>query len=217
MAAGARNLIAKATSLLEQEQDVLELLHADVQATRKRLDARHPGLQAFLDGAHGYAVFPAVGKAALVIGGAFGKGEVFAGGRLVGYAGVVQLTLGVQLGGETFTQIVAFENKQALDRFKAGKLAFAATASAALLKAGAATSADYENGVAVLVYSDGGLMLELALGAQKFIYKPAALGRLKKPTRSRPAKPAAPAARRRASTATNPKGRRKGKASQRTE
>jgi hypothetical protein len=138
-----------------------------------------PGLQRVLDKAYGYVVFPAVGKAMAVVGGAFGKGEVFQGGHLVGYAALVQLTLGVQLGGQTFGEIIAFRDRAALERFKAGRTAFAANASAVLVKAGAATSNDYQSGVMVFVSSEGGMMLEAAIGAQKFIFKPAVLGRVK--------------------------------------
>src|SRR5688572_9060781 len=113
--------------------------------------------------AYGYAVFPEVGKATAVVGAAFGKGEVFRGGKLIGYAAVAQLTIGIQLGGQTFSQIIAFQTKEAMDRFKAGRYALAANASAVLVKAGAAASANYERGVAVLVHSDGGMMLELAI------------------------------------------------------
>ena len=125
-------MAAKAAGDLEKELQVLETLHPAVQAKLAWLDEQHPGLLRLLERAHGYAVFPSVGKAAAVVGGAFGKGEVFEKGKLIGYAGLIQLTLGLQLGGQTFTEIIAFQNKQALDRFKQGKLAPAANASAAI-------------------------------------------------------------------------------------
>jgi hypothetical protein len=84
----------------------------------------------------------------------------------------------VQLGGQTFSEIIAFQDKAALDRFKAGRWAFAANASAVLVKAGAAASSNYEKGAAVFVSSEGGMMLEVAIGAQKFFYRPAVLGRV---------------------------------------
>ena len=172
-----RNLASKFFSLAQTEASVLHTLNSEVQAVLKRLQEEDPGLKDWLEKAHAYAVFPSVGKAAAVIGGAFGKGEVFERGSLVGYAGLAQLTLGVQLGGDTFSEVIAFENKQALDRFKQGRWAFAANASAVLVKAGAAASANYESGAAVFVYSEGGMMLEAAIGAQKFFFRPAVLGR----------------------------------------
>ena len=107
-------------------------------------------------------------------------GELFQQDNTIGYAAVAQLTVGVQLGGETFSEIIAFQRKAALDRFKQGKTAFAASASAVLVKAGAAASARYERGVAVFVSPAGGMLLEAAIGGQKFFYRPAAIGRLKK-------------------------------------
>ena len=181
-----KQLLTKATSALEQEESVLRMMHPDVRSALKRLYALDPGLEPLLKKAHAYAVFPSVGRAAAVVGGAFGKGEVFKGNELVGYAAVGQLTLGVQLGGETLVEVIAFESKPVFERFKQGKLAFAANASAALVKAGAAASARYEKGAAVFVHSEGGMMLELAIGAQKLVFKPAALGRVTKSAPTRP-------------------------------
>jgi hypothetical protein len=148
-------------------------IHDDVQAAIKRLDTVDPGLKRELKKAYGYAVFPAVGKAALVLGGAYGRGEVYERGKVVGYATIAQATLGVQVGGETFTEVLVFDSKEPLDRFKRGKTAFAANAAAVLVKAGAAGTADFENGVAAYAYSDGGMLLEAAIGGQRFHFQPA--------------------------------------------
>ena len=148
-------------------------LEEEVQATLKRLEAKDQGLKQFLKKSYGYAVFPSVGKAALVVGGAYGKGLVFERGKMIGYATMSQLTLGVQLGGDTFTEVLAFESKESLDRFKKGRTAFAANASAVLVKAAAGGTADFEKGVAALAYTRGGMMLEMAIGGQKFKFKPA--------------------------------------------
>jgi lipid-binding SYLF domain-containing protein len=172
-----KKLGQKLFSALGKEEKVLKELHEETEATLDRLESRDPGLRQLLKNAHGYVVFPSVGKASAVLGAAFGKGEVFERGKMIGYAGLAQLTLGVQLGGDTFTEVIAFQDKAALDRFKAGRWAFAANASAVLIKAGAAASSNYERGAAVFVSAEGGMMLELAIGAQKFFYRPAVLGR----------------------------------------
>jgi lipid-binding SYLF domain-containing protein len=173
-----QKIASKFFSLASKEVEVLEELHGEVQATLTRLEADDPGLKELLSNAHAYAVFPSVGKATAVIGGAFGKGEVFERGKMIGYAAIAQLTLGVQIGGQTFSEIIAFQDKAALDRFKQGRFAFAANASAVLVKGGAAASANYERGVAVFVSSEGGMMLEAAIGAQKFFFRPAVIGRV---------------------------------------
>src|SRR5438105_10316518 len=173
-------MISSDFPLFGKEQSVLKELNSEVRATLRRLNAEDPGLGQLLKDAYGYAVFPSVGKAAAVIGGAFGKGEVFEQGNLIGYAGVAQLTIGVQLGGDTFTEVIVFENQQALARLKRGKLAFAANASAVLVRAGPASTRNHESGVKVFVYSEGGMMLEAAIGGQRFFFKPAAMGRFNK-------------------------------------
>ena len=146
-----KQLASKFFSAVGKEDAAYEELHEESEATLDRLASRDPGLRQLLEHAHGYAVFPSVGKATAVLGGAFGKGEVFEKGKMVGYAGLAQLTLGVQLGGQTFSEVIAFQDKAALDRFKAGRWAFAANASAVLVKAGAAASSNYERGAAVFV------------------------------------------------------------------
>jgi hypothetical protein len=142
-------------------------------ATLQKLQAKDPGLKRLLDKAYGYAVFPAVGKANLVVGGSLGRGEVFEKGKRIGFATITQLTIGVQVGGDTFDELVVFESREALERFKRGKTAFAANASAVLVKAGAATAKNFEKGAAVYVYPHGGMMLELGIGGQRFKFKPA--------------------------------------------
>jgi hypothetical protein len=180
MLAAVRQLASKFFTLADKELSVLEELHGATSAAIERLEARDPDFRERLAEAYAYAVFPSVGKATAVVGAAFGKGEVFQGGKLIGYAALGQLTLGVQLGGQTFDQVILFRDKAALDRFKSGRFAFAANASAVLVKAGAAGSAVYERGVAAYVSSEGGMMLEAAIGAQKFFFRPAVIGRTRR-------------------------------------
>ena len=130
-----------------------------------------PSLQRFLDKAYGYAVFPSVGKGGAGVGGAYGRGVVFDHGQPVGYSDLSQVTVGFQLGGQEYAELIAFENEDALNKFKTGKFAFSANASAVALKAGAADAVNYDNGVAVFTKPEGGLMFEASIGGQKFSYK----------------------------------------------
>jgi len=148
-------------------------LHADVEAKLKEFKSEDPGLGQLLKDAHGYAVFPEVGKASLVVGGSYGQGEVYEEKKLIGYATMSQFTVGVQVGGDTFSELILFESKEALDRFKSGKVEFAANASAVLVRAGTAKVNDYEQGVKTLAMSSGGMLLEAAIGGQKFTFKSA--------------------------------------------
>jgi len=162
---------------LKKESKVSHLLHADVEGTLKRMVEKDPGLAKSLAQAYGFAVFPSVGKAAVALGCAYGLGEVYKHGRLTVYGAVVQLTIGVQVGGQTYSELVLFRDEQTLKRFKEGKVGFAANASVVIVKAGAAATNDYKGGMQVFVSSEGGLMLELAIGGQKLVYRPAGLTR----------------------------------------
>ena len=142
-------------------------------AALKRLEEKDRGLKQMVKKAYAYAVFPSVGKASLVVGGSYGRGAVFEKGKFIGHATISQFTIGVQIGGDTFTELLVFENKEALDRLKKGKMAFAANASAVLVKAGAAGTKDFTIGVAAYAYSRGGMLLEAVIGGQKFKFKPA--------------------------------------------
>jgi lipid-binding SYLF domain-containing protein len=164
--------VAKAYQALRDEQTVSKLLHPESRAALARLLEKKPGLREQVEKAYGYAIFPSLGKAGAVLGVTYGRGEVFEHGQLIGYAGLVQLTIGVQLGGDTGIELVLFDNRQALERFKMGKVGFAANAAAVIVKAGAAAT----NGPMHLA-PNGGLLIEAALGGQKFVYRPAALTR----------------------------------------
>src|SRR4051812_45560916 len=93
----------KSSQQRQQQQQQQPPMRQRVEATLKRLEKKDPGLRQFLKEAYGYAVFPSVGKASLVVGGAYGRGAVFERGKLIGYATISQMTLGVQIGGDTFT------------------------------------------------------------------------------------------------------------------
>jgi lipid-binding SYLF domain-containing protein len=147
-------------------------LQDDAAATMKRLNVEDTGLQGFLDHSYGYAIFPTVGKGGLIAGGAYGHGLVYEKGQFVGYADISQATIGLQAGGQSFSEVVAFEYKDALTNFESGRFAFAANASAVALKSGAASSAKYDEGIAVFVDPIGGLMVEASVGGQSFSYQP---------------------------------------------
>ena len=128
-------------------------------------------LKPYFKEAAGFAVFPNIAKAGLGFGGARGSGEVFEDGKVIGSTTVTQLSFGVQLGAQAFSQIIFFQNKRDLNRFTDGNFEFGASASAALITEGANASVDYTKGVAVMTFSKGGLMYEASIGGQKFTFK----------------------------------------------
>jgi lipid-binding SYLF domain-containing protein len=146
-------LVAAATSRLQQ------------------MKTADPALGALIQRGYGYALFPHVDKGGLGVGGAYGQGVVYEQGQHIGYSDLTQGSVGVQAGGQSFSELLVFETKAALDRFKAGQLSFTADASAVVLTSGAATKANFVDGVAVVVQPLSGVMVEAAIGGQKFTYQ----------------------------------------------
>jgi lipid-binding SYLF domain-containing protein len=149
-------------------------LSEQVTTTIAVMKSQDPNLERwFDDGSYGYAVFPSVGKGAIGIGGAYGEGEVFEEGRRIGTATLSQGTIGLQLGGQAYSEVVFFRDKIALETFKLDTLELSAQASAVAIEAGASADADYEAGVAIFTMAKGGLMFEASVGGQKFKFTPA--------------------------------------------
>ena len=176
---GGREQGQQAVPALEKEAKLGPVLHAEVLAALKELQRKRPEIKKVLDESAGYAVVPSIGRASLVLGGAYGIGEVFAHDRVIGYAAIVELSLGVQVGGTTFHELVVFHDEGSLKRFKSGKFAFAADAAVEIVKAGGQASKGFGAGSSIYVFAEGGMLLDLAIGGQKFIFKPAALGRVR--------------------------------------
>ena len=129
-------------------------------------------LAKWFDTAYGYAVFPSITKAAVVVGGAGGGGRVFEKGTYIGDAHVSQATIGAQLGGQSFSEVIFFETKAALDRFKENKFELSAGLSAVAAAEGKSKDAKYADGVAVFTHAKKGLMAEASVGGQKFKFTP---------------------------------------------
>lgn len=144
-----------------------------VYAAIDELKATDPKIDRFFDSAYGYAVFPSIGKGAIGIGGAAGKGLVFRNNSIVGGSKMKQVTFGFQFGGKSYSEVIFFENADAYNRFIENKFQFAAQASAVALKSGISADAKYTDGVAVFTLANGGLMYEASIGGQKFKFVPA--------------------------------------------
>jgi lipid-binding SYLF domain-containing protein len=129
-----------------------------------------PVVAALASKSFGYALFPEVAKGGLVFGGGHGQGLVYEGGRHVGYADLTEGSFGLQIGGQTCSELIAFENKAALDRFRRNPIDFAASASAVIARTGVATNARFVDGVAVVVKPITGAMAEAAVGGQQLRY-----------------------------------------------
>lgn len=164
-------LMAGCATTPKTAEDKAEL-SKKVRVAKERALKSDPGLKKFFDEAGGYAIFPAVGKGAVGIGGAYGRGELYESGQLAGFCTLKQATIGLALGGQTYTELIFFETQGALERFKTGNFTFAAQVSAVALKSGASANAKYKDGVAVFTMEETGLMYEASIGGQKFSYEP---------------------------------------------
>jgi lipid-binding SYLF domain-containing protein len=130
---------------------------------------KSPDLKTYLDESYGYAIFPKVTKGAVItFGAAAGKGIVYRDNEIVSYSHLKQASLGFQLGGQQYSEVIFFENKEAFDKFMNEKLKFDAQVSAVAIKYGVSLDAAYAGGVAIFTHAKGGLMYEASLGGQHF-------------------------------------------------
>ncbi|HYK44832.1 MAG TPA: YSC84-related protein [Parafilimonas sp.] len=127
-------------------------------------------MKSLFDSAYGYVIFPNIGKGAIGVGGAAGNGIVYEKGAMIGKASMKQVTIGFQFGGQAYREVIFFENKETLDRFREDKIEFSAEASAVAATVGAAAHAKYTNGIMIFTQLKGGLMYEASVGGQKFNY-----------------------------------------------
>ena len=188
-------------TLLARLSMVLLMLTAPLGWTDEGKDAeavenfRNAGTGNMIDSAYGYAVFPTIGKGGIGIGGAHGKGGVYRGGKRVGLTSMSQISYGLQLGGQSYSQIIFFRDERAFTDFTSGNFEFGAQASAVALTAGASAqtstggsgsassgtdkrlntvteeSYDDRSGMAIFTIAKGGLMYEATLSGQKFKYE----------------------------------------------
>ena len=146
----------------------------------------------FFKRSYGYAVFPTIGKGGIGVGAARGSGRVYEKGAYIGDATMTQVSIGFQLGGQAYSQIVFFEDKRSLDEFISGSFEFGADVGAVAITAAAGASAGtsgasagasggkkdastaskYHKGMAVFTIVKGGAMYQAAVAGQKFAYKP---------------------------------------------
>ncbi len=166
---------------------------ADEFAATIKTFKESPQVQAFFKNAYGYAVFPTVGKGGFVVGVAHGKGLAYVGDKVTGKTSITQVSVGAQVGGQAYSQMIFFEDKRAYEEFTSGNFEFSAQASAIAITSGAQAQAGttgksasantgprdagvqeakYYKGMAVFVHAKGGFMYEASLGGQKYNFKP---------------------------------------------
>jgi lipid-binding SYLF domain-containing protein len=149
-----------------------DALVAEAQKAIKSFQSADSRLTNHFSGAAGFAVFPSVGKGGLVFGGERGKGIVYEQGKPIGEATLTEINVGPQIGGESFYEVIFFQTAEALSNFKQSKCEMSAKVDAVVAAEGAALTAKYRDGVMVFTIPRTGLMAQVAIGGQKFKYKP---------------------------------------------
>jgi lipid-binding SYLF domain-containing protein len=147
-------------------------LKDDADQALAMMIAADPSLRPVLDSAAGYVIFPEVKQGGFVVGGASGKGVLYERGRFVGYAELSQASVGAQVGGQKYAELVVARDRFALDRLKSGSFKVGGQAQAVAITAGAGTATRFgDNGVAVLVKPRGGAMLNVSLTGQTIKFR----------------------------------------------
>lgn len=160
--------VLNTTLLFGQTTAKINKIIADSQSAKTEFIKSDPLMKALFDKAYGYVIFPNVGKGGFGVGGAAGNGVVYEQNKRVGMAKLSQVSIGFQAGGQAYREVIFFESKNEMDRFKESRFEFSAQASAVAVTEGASANVKYTNGVMVFTMQKGGLMYEASIGGQKF-------------------------------------------------
>lgn len=153
-------------------QDLTEFNHQEAEMTIDTFKTADSELERLFETSYGYAVIPSVGKGAIGIGGAAGKGIVYEGGQPIGGVQMTQVSIGLQVGGREFSEVIFFENEEAFKKFTDDDFQLSADATAVALKEGSTTNERFTNGIIIYTKPKGGLMFDASVGGQKFEFSP---------------------------------------------
>ncbi len=154
--------------ILGQSNSKKNKIIADSNTAKAEFIVKDVLMKGLFERAYGYVIFPNIGKGGFGIGGAAGNGAVYEHNKLVGMAKLTQLSIGFQAGGQAYREVLFFESKKEMERFKDSRFEFSAQVSAVAVTAGASANVKYTNGVMVFTMQKGGLMYEASIGGQKF-------------------------------------------------
>lgn len=175
LALTALAVVLGAVSLLgsgwDPEKDQLKKDTAAAQRTIDAFRRDSPRLDVYFKEAYGWAVFPTIGTGGAVLSGAYGSGLVYEKGRVVGRATTKKAGLGLTIGGGSYSELIFFRDKLALDLFVNGDVKFEAGAKVVAIKGGAATETSWNDGVAVFLRSKKGLMADASVSGQAFAFE----------------------------------------------
>ncbi len=154
-----------------QSKSKREKIMGDAKDAKAEFLKTDPKMAGLFSKAYGYVILPNVGKGGIGIGGASGNGVAYERGKMCGMANMTQVSIGLQLGGQAYREVIFFEARKDLDRFKENRVELSAQVSAVAATAGASANAKYVDGVMVFTMQKGGLMYEASVGGQKFKFE----------------------------------------------
>ena len=122
--------------------------------------------------AKGVLVFPAVYKGGIGLGGEYGEGALQIKGKTVDYYNTAAASIGLQLGVQKKSIVILFQQKDALEKFRASSGWKAGVdASIAVIQAGAGGAMDtskLNQPIIGFILDQAGLMYNLTLEGAKF-------------------------------------------------
>lgn len=158
-------------ALHAQDADAQKLISESSKAKSEFIKT-DPSMADMFTSSYGYVIFPKIGKGGFIVGGSGGDGILYEHGKAVGVVKTGQVTVGAQVGGQTYREVIFLEDEDATDRMKESKAEFSSQISAVAVKSGVSKNAKYTEGVAVFTQNLAGLMAEATVGGQKFKYEP---------------------------------------------
>ena len=146
-------------------------IDAGVQSARDACAADIAGCEAAAEKAQGMLVFPKVTKGAIGIGGSYGEGALIVDDKPAGYYSTAAASIGLQLGGETYSQIIMFMTDEALESFRnSSGWEAGANAKVAMIDQGKAADVNSiiaNSPVVAFVFGQQGLMGDLSVEGAK--------------------------------------------------
>ena len=153
-------LAASAAQLDRDSQKALKSLYAKIPAAKK-IGAK----------AEAVLVFPSVTKAGLVIGGQYGEGVLYKGGKVSGYYSTAGASYGLQAGAQTYGYVMFFMNEKALDAITQNEgFEVGVGPSVVVMDDGmarSATTTTMQEDIYAFIFSQKGLMAGLGLQGNK--------------------------------------------------
>ena len=142
----------------------------DVNETIARFKAKDPTIEGLFAKSAGYFIVPTVGEGAFILGGGHGTGEAFEGGAYIGQISVSEVSIGAQVGGQSYSELVFLEKAADVRKLKEGSFAFNAEITAIAADKGAAQSGTFKDGTMAFILPKKGLMASAAIGGQKISF-----------------------------------------------